>query len=331
MTASPSLDVVGIGNALVDVLSHEDHSFVEEHGLVRGAMTLVDTERAEHLYAVMGPAMEMSGGSAGNTIAGVASFGGRAGYLGRVFDDQLGAVFAHDLRAQGVRFDIKPATDGPPTGRCLIVVTPDAQRTMSTCLGASALFGPGDVDPAMVEDAAVTFLEGYLFDRPESKAAYWAASERAAGAGRQVALTLSDLFCVERHRDDFLPLVRDRVDILFANEAEACALWDCDEVGVAVERARSEVAVACITRSEEGSIVVAGAATHEIGAEPVDVVDTTGAGDLYAAGFLYGYTQGRPLPECGRLGAIAAAEVISHMGARPEVRLADLDPGAGDG
>lgn len=330
MTASPSLDVVGIGNALVDVLSHEDHSFIEEHGLVRGAMTLVDTERAEQLYAAMGPAMEMSGGSAGNTIAGVASFGGRAGYLGRVFEDQLGAVFAHDLRAQGVRFDIKPATEGPPTGRCLIVVTPDAQRTMSTCLGASALFGPGDVDAAVVEDAAVTFLEGYLFDRPESKAAYWVASKLAAGAGRQVALTLSDLFCVERHRDDFLPLVRDRVDILFANEAEACALWECDEVGVAVERARSQVAVACITRSEKGSIVVAGAATHEIAAEPVDVIDTTGAGDLYAAGFLYGYTQGRPLPECGRLGAIAAAEVISHMGARPEARLADLDPAAGE-
>jgi sugar/nucleoside kinase (ribokinase family) len=324
MTATPSLDVVGIGNALVDVLSHEDHGFIEAQGLAKGAMTLVEPDRAEKLYAAMGPGLEMSGGSAGNTIAGVASFGGRAAYLGRVFDDQLGAVFAHDLRSQGVRFDTKPATEGPPTGRCLIVVTPDAQRTMSTCLGASALFGPRDVDPDMVGAAAVTFLEGYLFDRPESKEAYWTASTLATDAGRRVALTLSDLFCVERHRDDFLPLVRDRVDILFANEAEACALWGCDEVGAAVEWARSEVAIACITLSEKGSIVVAGAQTHEVAAEPVEVVDTTGAGDLYAAGFLYGYTQARPLPECGRLGALAAAEVISHMGARPEVRLADL-------
>ena len=324
MTADATLDVVGIGNALVDVISNESDEFIEAHGLVKSAMTLVDDARAEELYAAMGPGIELSGGSAANTIAGVASFGGRAAYMGRVFDDQLGAVFAHDLRAQGVLFENKPATEGPPTGRCLIVVTPDAHRTMNTCLGASAFFGPDDVYPEMVRSAQVTFLEGYLFDRPESMEAYWFASGHAHEAGRKVALTLSDLFCVERHRDEFLPLVRDRVDILFANEAEACALWGCDEVGAAVERARAEVSVACITMSEKGSVVVSGPDTWEIPAEPTEVVDTTGAGDLYAAGFLYGYTQGRPLPECGRLGALAAAEVISHIGARPQVPLSSL-------
>ncbi len=324
MTADAPLDVVGIGNALVDVLSHETDDFIDTQGLVKSAMTLIEPDRAEQLYAAMGPGIELSGGSAANTIAGVASFGGRAAYMGRVFDDQLGGVFAHDLRAQGVVFDNKPAVDGPPTGRCLIVVTPDAHRTMNTCLGASAYFGPGDVDPDLVRNGQVTFLEGYLFDRPESQEAYWVASKYAHDAGRKVALTLSDLFCVERHHDAFLPLVRERIDILFANEAEACALWGCDEVGAAVERARAEVAIACITLSEKGSVVVAGTETYEIPAQPVEVVDTTGAGDLYAAGFLYGYTAGRPLDECGRLGSLAAAEVISHIGARPEVALSTL-------
>jgi sugar/nucleoside kinase (ribokinase family) len=320
----PTVDVVGIGNALVDVISHESDEFVTTHGLVKSAMTLIEADRAEELYRAMGPGIEASGGSAANTIAGVASFGGRAAYMGRIFDDQLGTVFEHDLRAQGVTFHNKPATEGPPTGRCLIVVTPDAHRTMNTCLGASAFFGPGDVDADLVRSAQVTFLEGYLFDRPESMEAYWTASGYAHDGGRKVALTLSDLFCVERHRDDFLPLVRERVDILFANEAEACALWGCDEVGAAVERARAEVAVACITMSDKGSVVVAGAETHEVPAQPVEVVDTTGAGDLYAAGFLYGYTSGRSLPECGTLGSLAAAEIISHIGARPEVSLAAL-------
>jgi sugar/nucleoside kinase (ribokinase family) len=324
MTADATLDVVGIGNALVDVISHETDQFIADHGLVKSAMTLIDPDRAEELYAAMGPGIEASGGSAANTIAGVASFGGHAAYMGRVCDDQLGTVFGHDLRAQGVRFDNKPAVEGPATGRCLIVVTPDAHRTMNTCLGASAFFGPGDVDPDLVRSAQVTFLEGYLFDRPESKDAYWVASQFAHEADRKVALTLSDLFCVERHHDDFLPLVRERVDILFANEAEACALWQCDEVGAAVERARAEVAVACITMSEQGSVVVAGPETYEIAAEPVKVVDTTGAGDLYAAGFLFGYTTGRPLAECGVLASKAAAEVIGHIGARPEIPLSSL-------
>ena len=324
MTADASLDVVGIGNALVDVLSHETDEFVAAHGLIKSAMTLVDTERAEELYAAMGPGIEMSGGSVANSTVGVASFGGRAGYMGRVADDQLGQVFAHDLAAMGVTFVNARATEGPPTGRSLIVVTPDAHRTMNTYLGASAFFCPDDVDADLIASAQVTFLEGYLFDRPESQDAYWTASKYATDAGRKVALTLSDLFCVERHRDGFLPLVRERVDILFANETEACALWGCDEVGAAVERARAEVGVCCITLSEKGSVVVSGPETHEVPAHPVDVVDTTGAGDLYAAGFLYGYTTGRPLPECGELGSLAAAEVISHIGARPEVKLSTL-------
>jgi sugar/nucleoside kinase (ribokinase family) len=324
MTADASLDVVGIGNALVDVISHETDEFVAAHGLVKSAMTLIDTARAEELYSAMHPAIEMSGGSVGNSVAGLASFGGRAGYLGRVADDQLGAVFAHDMRSQGVVFQNAPATDGVPTGRSLIIVTPDAHRTMNTYLGAAEFFCPSDVDRDLVQSALVTFLEGYLFDRPESQDAYWTASRYAHEADRKVALTLSDLFCVERHRDEFLPLVRDAVDILFANEAEACALWGCDEAGAAVERARAEVAVACITLSEKGSVVVAGPETYEIPAHPVEVVDTTGAGDLYAAGFLYGYTAGMSLPRSGELGSLAAAEVIGHIGARPEISLATL-------
>jgi sugar/nucleoside kinase (ribokinase family) len=324
MTTDASLDVVGIGNALVDVISHETDEFIAAHGLVKSAMTLIETDRAEELYAAMGVAIEMSGGSVANTAAGVASFGGRTAYLGRVYDDQLGAVFAHDMKAQGVHFANPPVHDGPPTGRSLIVVTPDAHRTMNTYLGASAFFCPDDVDADIIRSAEVTILEGYLFDRPESQDAYWTASKYASDAGRKVALTLSDLFCVERHRDGFLPLVRERVDILFANEAEACALWGCDEVGAAVERARAEVAVACITLSEKGSVVVAGAETYEIPAHQVTVVDTTGAGDLYASGFLYGFTNGMSLPRCGELGSLAAAEVISHLGARPEISLATL-------
>jgi sugar/nucleoside kinase (ribokinase family) len=324
MTAQPSLDVVGIGNALVDVLSHEDDEFVARQGLVPGSMNLIETDRAEELYGAMGPGIEISGGSVANSAAGVASFGGRAAYMGRVFEDQLGNVFGHDLRSQGVTYRTKPATDGPPTGRSLIIISSDGQRTMNTYLGASAFFGPGDVDGDLVRDAKVTLLEGYLFDRPEPQEAYWLASKIATEAGRKVALSLSDTFCVERHRDDFLPLVRERVDILFANEAEACCLWGCDEAGAAVERARAEVGIACITMGDKGSVVVAGTETHEIPCYPTEVVDTTGAGDLYAAGFLYGYTSGRSLPEAGRLGGLAASEVIGHTGARPEIALSTL-------
>jgi len=325
VTEELSFDVVGIGNALVDVLAHHDDEFLARYGMTKSKMELIDADRAEQLYPALGQSLEMSGGSAANTIAGVASFGGKAAFLGRVFDDSLGEVFAHDLQASGVFFRSKPATEGPRTGRCLIVVTPDAHRTMNTYLGAASFFCTQDVDAELVSSAKVTFLEGYLFDRPESKEAYWAATDVAHKAGRKVALTLSDLFCVERHRADWVDLVRDRVDILFANEHEAMALWECDDIPSAVERARENVEIGCITCGPEGSIVVSGDETYKVAAEPVDhLIDTTGAGDLYAAGFLYGFTQGRGLPESGRLGSIAASAVLGHMGARPGLSLAQL-------
>jgi sugar/nucleoside kinase (ribokinase family) len=326
--APARFDVVGIGNALVDVLSHEDDDFVERLGLERGAMTLIETEEAQHLYGSMGPGIEVSGGSAANTICGVASFGGTAAYLGKVYDDQLGAVFAHDLRATGVVYGCPPAADGPPTGRCLIVVTPDAQRTMSTYLGASEHFGPEDVDGDLIAAAEVTFLEGYLFDRPEAKEAYWKASRIAHEHGKRVALTLSDTFCVLRHRSEWRDLVRDQVDILFANEEEARCLYEVDTFDEALAAARADVEVAALTRGPAGSVVARGDEVAEVAAHPVpEVVDTTGAGDLYAAGFLYGFTHGRSLADCGRLGSVAASAVLGHTGARPGLSLAQLAAG----
>jgi sugar/nucleoside kinase (ribokinase family) len=319
-----ALDVVGIGNALVDVLTHEDDAFIETNGLVKGAMTLVDTDRAEELYAAMGVGIEVSGGSAANTVSGIASFGGTAAYIGRVFDDQLGAVFAHDLRSTGVVFRAPPATEGPPTGRCLIVVTPDAQRTMNTYLGSSEYFGPEHVDGDLIASAKITFFEGYLFDRPEAKEAYWKASRIAHDAERQVALTLSDTFCVERHRAEWRDLVSDQVDILFANELEALALYEVDTVEEAFAAARADVEVAIITRGPKGSIVARGDVVEVIDPHPVEVVDTTGAGDLYAAGFLFGFTHGRSMAECGHLGSLAASAVLGHTGARPGVSLGQL-------
>jgi sugar/nucleoside kinase (ribokinase family) len=319
-----ALDVVGIGNALVDVLTHETDEFIEANGLVKGSMTLIDTDRAEELYAAMGSGIEVSGGSAANTISGIASFGGRAAYIGRVFDDQLGAVFAHDLRSTGVVFRAAPATDGPPTGRCLIVVTPDAQRTMNTYLGSSEYFGPEHVDGELIASAQVTFLEGYLFDRPEAKEAYWKASRVAHDAGRRVGLTLSDTFCVERHRDEWRDLVADQVDILFANEHEALALYEVDTFEEALAAARADVEIAAITRGPAGSVVACGDEVVDVDPHPVEVVDTTGAGDLYAAGFLYGLTHGRSMAECGQLGSVAASAVLGHTGARPGVSLGQL-------
>ncbi len=319
-----TFDVVGIGNALVDVLTHETDEFLDANGLVKGSMTLIDTDRAEELYAAMGPGIEVSGGSAANTIAGVASFGGQAAYIGRVFDDDLGTVFAHDMRACGVVYRAAPAVEGPPTGRCLIVVTPDAQRTMNTYLGSSEFFGPEHVDSELIAAAQVTFLEGYLFDRPEAKEAYWKASRVAHDAGRRVALTLSDTFCVERHREAWRDLVADQVDILFANEAEALSLYEVDTFEEALAAARADVEVAAITRGPAGSVVARGDEVAEVDAHPVEVVDTTGAGDLYAAGFLFGFTHDRSLPECGRLGSIAASAVLGHTGARPGVSLGQL-------
>jgi sugar/nucleoside kinase (ribokinase family) len=325
-----AFDVVGIGNALVDVLSHESDAFVEANGLVKGAMTLIDTERAETIYAAMGGAIEASGGSAANTISGIASFGGAAAFIGRVHDDQLGTVFAHDLRATGATFRCAPASDGPPTGRCLIVVTPDAERTMNTYLGASEFLGPEDVDGDLIAAAQVTYLEGYLFDRPEAQEAYWKASRIAHDAGRRVSLTLSDTFCVERHKQAWRTLVSDQVDILFANDGEAMALYDVDSLDAVLEHVKADVEIAAVTCGPKGSLIVHDGQVLEIPAHPAErVVDTTGAGDLYAAGFLFGYTSGRTLEDCGRLGSMAATAVLGHTGPRPGASLAQLAAASG--
>lgn len=322
---SAAFDVLGIGNAIVDVISHADDAFLRKHALAKGAMTLIDEARAEALYAAMGPGVEISGGSCGNTMAGVASLGGKGAYIGKVRDDQLGAVFGHDIRAAGVTFDTAQATEGPATARCLILVTPDAQRTMNTYLGACTRLGPADIDVARVAAARVTYVEGYLWDEPAAKQAVLKAFDAAHAAGRQVSITLSDSFCVDRYRAEFLELVRSKVDILFANEAEIKSLYQVDDFDKAVTAARKDAKIAAVTRSEKGSVVVKGGETHAVPAAPVGrVVDTTGAGDLYAAGFLFGLTHGKPLPECARLGGIAAAEVISHVGARPGKPLKDL-------
>jgi sugar/nucleoside kinase (ribokinase family) len=318
-------DVLGIGNAIVDVLARTDDEFVRINHLAKGAMSLIDAERAESLYAAMQGAVECSGGSCANTMVGVASLGGKAAYVGKVRDDGLGWTFRHDIRAAGVAFDTAAATSGPPTARCLIFVTGDAQRTMNTYLGACVTLTPADIDTALVASAKVTYIEGYLWDAPDAKAAVLKAMDAAHAAGRQVALTLSDAFCVDRYRAEFLELVRDRVDILFANEGELLSLYEAATFDAALQAARASGKVAALTRSARGSVVVRGEDVHVVDAAPVaQVVDTTGAGDLYAAGFLYGYTRGLPLAECARIGGVAAAEIISHFGARPEKPLKTL-------
>lgn len=319
------LDVVGIGNAIVDVLSHADDEFLVREGLVKGSMALIDTSRAETLYQSMGPAIEVSGGSAANTIAGVAGFGGKAGFVGRIRDDQLGAVFALDLRSLGVEFDVPPAADGPQTGRCLILVTPDAQRTLNTYLGAGGDLGPDDVDASMVARAQITYLEGYLWDPPAAKEAFRKASDIAHASGRKIAFSLSDSFCVDRWREEFIQLAEHEIDVLFANEDEIKSLYQTASFDDALQHVRGHCEIAALTRSDKGSVVVSGDEVHVIDAEPAkSVVDTTGAGDLYAAGFLFGLSRGLDLYVCGQLGSIAASEVISHMGARPEMSLAEL-------
>lgn len=320
--ADAGLDVLCIGNAIVDVIARVEDSFVNRHGLVKGSMNLIDEERAEALYADMGQAIEVSGGSAGNTAAGVASFGGKAAYFGKVKKDQLGDIYRHDMRSQGVVFDSAASTVGPATARSFILVTPDSERTMNTYLGACVNLTVDDIDRATVEASKVTYMEGYLWDRPEAKEAFKLATAIARKAGRLTSITLSDSFCVERHRDDFMHLIRSRIDIVFANETEIKSLYQTQNFNGAMEAIRRDCAVAVLTRSEKGSVIVRGNETVEVPAHRVaKVIDVTGAGDLYAAGFLFGYTRDMPLKRCAELGGLAAAEVISHVGARPEVNL----------
>jgi sugar/nucleoside kinase (ribokinase family) len=319
-------DVCGVGNALVDVIAPASDAFLVQHNIAKGAMTLIFDEPAvETLYATMAPGKEVSGGSAANTLAGVASLGGRGAYIGKVADDQLGGVFAHDLNAGGVAYNTAPRSGGPSTGRCLINVTPDGQRSMSTFLGCSPMLSGDDLDEAKLASAGIIFLEGYLFDAPEAKAAFVKAAEIAHKNQRKVALTLSDLFCVDRHKAAFRSLVANHIDILFANEAEIIALYDAPDFDAALDHACKDCEFVALTRSEKGSVLARDGEIVSVPADAIDkVVDTTGAGDLYAAGVLYGVATGRDLETCGRLGSLAAGEVISHYGARPETSLAAL-------
>jgi len=319
-------DILGIGNAIVDVVARADEAFLSRHDMHKGAMQLIDTATADALYAAMPPGLESSGGSVANSCAVAAGLGARVAYIGKVADDQLGGVFRHDIDAVGVHFPTAPLSGAAPTARCLILVTPDGQRTMNTYLGACVTLTAEDVDPALVAASEITYLEGYLYDPPEAQAAFKKAAAAAHAAGRQVALSLSDAFCVNRHRAAFLDLVANHVDILFANEAEITALYERNTFEEAAEDARKHVALAALTRSEAGSLILRGAETVSVAAEPAKVVDTTGAGDAYAAGFLTGLTSGKSLEICGRMGSIAAAEVISHYGARPETDLRALMP-----
>ncbi|MEM9733315.1 MAG: adenosine kinase [Pseudomonadota bacterium] len=319
-------DVLTVGNAIVDIIARADDDFLGREDITKAAMNLIDAPRAEHLYSVMGPAIETSGGSAGNTAAGLASLGGKAAYLGKVSDDHLGGVFTHDIRAIGVHFDTAPLKGEPPTARSMIFVTPDGERTMNTYLGACVELGPEDVDKDVVAASQVTYFEGYLWDPPRAKDAIRLAAEVAHENKRQVALTLSDSFCVDRYRDEFLDLMRSgTVDLIFANDAELKSLYQTSDLKSAVSAVKENVALAAVTLGEKGSMVVSHEQTLEVDAHPIDKLeDTTGAGDLYAAGFLYGLTSGRNLRDCARIGGLAAAEVIQHIGPRPQVSLKDL-------
>lgn len=323
--SSPAFNVCAIGNALVDIIADASDDFLKTNGIAKGGMTLIDAERAGMLYDMIGPAVESSGGSAGNTVAGIASLGGKPAYMGKVKADQLGAIFRHDMHAQGVHFATAPSNDSAPTGRCLILVTPDAQRSMNTYLGAAIEFGPDDIQADVIQNSQVTYLEGYLFDPPEAKKAFHHAAKIVHEAKRQLSLTLSDTFCVDRYRDEFIEFIKNSVDILFANENELLALYQMRDINHAIAAVRGQCAIAVTTRSEKGAIVTRGNETVEIPSATVaKVVDTTGAGDLFAAGFLYGLTSGKSLAESGRIGAISAAEVISHYGPRPQKKLSGL-------
>ena len=323
-------DVAAIGNAIVDVIAPSSDDFLADQALPKGGMQLIDELRAEELYDAMAQGQEASGGSAANTVAGIASFGGRAAFIGKVADDQLGKVFAHDIRAVGAHYDTQPLDSGTATARCLINVTPDGQRTMATFLGAANLLGPGDVDPKVIEQAKITFLEGYLFTPDEARKAFAKAAGLARASDRLIALTLSAGFVVENYRHALIEFIETQVDILFANEEEITLLFETKSFDEAVNLARPHVKIAALTCGAQGSVVIGGDESHKVAAEPIDrLVDTTGAGDAYAAGFIYGLARGRPLNLCGRLGSIAASEVISHYGARPETSLRDLAIKAG--
>ncbi len=322
-----TLDVVGIGNAILDVLTQAEESLLEQEGLPKGGMTLIDEQRAHEIYSDMGPSVETSGGSAANTLAGIASLGGNCGFIGKVRNDQLGEIFRHDIQAAGTVFRCSPAETGPATARCFIFVTPDAQRTMATYLGASVHFSPEDLDAELITSAKVLYLEGYLWDAPPAKQAFLEAADIAHKAGRQVALTLSDSFCVQRHKADFLRLIDDHIDILFANEAEITTLYDTDDFDEAVAALIREghCATSAVTRGSQGSIVIQGDQVLPIAVQPQgELVNTTGAGDLYAAGFLYGYTRGMELAAAGKLGSLAAGEIVTQMGPRPAKPLKKL-------
>ena len=323
--SSAELDVVGIGNAIVDVLVQTEDSFLSSHGLQKGGMALIDETQAEALYQASGPGQETSGGSGANTMVGIAQLGGRTGFIGRVRNDQLGTIFSHDIRAVGARFETPAATSGATTARCLIYVTPDAERTMCTFLGASTQLEPEDLDLSMVKQTKVLYLEGYLWDSPAAKRAFIAGAEACRGAGGQVALSLSDGFCVDRHRESFLELVNGHVDVLFANEAEIKSLYETDDFDTALENVRGCCDVTAITRASQGSVVLSGDQRWDIGIFSLgDLVDTTGAGDLYAGGFLHAYTQGESLERCGELGALCAGQIVTQLGARSHVCLKAL-------
>ncbi|KJZ20736.1 adenosine kinase [Loktanella sp. S4079] len=318
--------VVGIGNAMVDVLARADDAFLASAGIEKGIMQLIDMDRAVSLYASVGPAKEVSGGSAANTIAGIAQLGGRTAYVGKVKDDQLGAIFAHDLRAQGATYEtaLAPKTEEAETGRCIVIVTPDGERSMNTYLGVTEFLSPDDIDTAQMADAEWIYLEGYRFDGPESHAAFAKAIDACKGAGGQVSITLSDPFCIDRHRDAFRVMIKDHVDLLFCNRAEMLSMYQTDDFDAALSQAASEVATVACTDSENGVHILSGSDRWHVPAVPTKIVDATGAGDLFAGAFLWGITNGYDLPTCGKMGNIAASEVISHIGARPEADLQTL-------
>lgn len=319
-------DLVGIGNALVDVLVSIQDDFLDAQELPKGSMNLVGSAQSDAIYDKLPAGVEVSGGSCGNTMAGFSALGGTGAYIGKVRDDGLGKIFVHDMKSMGVDCPVAPTNDGPSTGRCLVMVSPDAQRTMATYLGAAVDLGPDDIDAETIQDSKVLYMEGYLFDPEAAKQAFIKAADLAHAAGRKVSLSLSDPFCVDRHREAFLALVEQHIDILFANEDEVMSLYQVDDFDAALQHVRGHCEIACLTRSAKGSVVLSGDDVHIIDSDPIgdQLTDTTGAGDQYAAGFLYGYTQGFDLPTSGKMASIAAAEVVCHYGARPEVNVRDL-------